>query len=68
MGNRMLVIDGYRYTLIRKESNEFRSKWRCGRHNSGCKATAITVEKNLVDVRRWHNHVQQWTKSRECKY
>lgn len=58
MGNQMLVIDGYRYTLAKKESNCFRIRWRCGRHSSGCKAAAVTIDKNLVHVRGWHDHDQ----------
>ena len=55
-GNQMLVIDRYRYTLVRHLSKGLRNKWRCGRHSLGCKATAITVEKKLVAVNRWHDH------------
>ena len=67
MGNQMLVIDGYRYSLVRRRSNDYRNKWRCGRHNSGCKATALTVDKKLVAISGCHNHDQWSTKSRVMK-
>ena len=60
----MLVINGYRYSLTRRESNKCRNTWRCGRNSSGCKATAVTVGKKLVAVRRWHNNDQRLMKSR----
>ena len=68
MGNQMLVIDGYRYSFVRNYSRKgLRNQWRCGRHSLGCKATAVTIENNLVAVNRWHNHDQYPNKSRGSK-
>ena len=67
MGNPILDIDGYRYYFVRNESKGLRNKWRCSRHSLGCKATAVTMEKNLVAVTQWHNHDQYPNKRRGSK-
>lgn len=53
VGERSLVINGYKFTKSRDGMSD-RVFWRCSRRE--CKATAVTVGERLEHVRILHDH------------
>ncbi|CAB3235398.1 unnamed protein product [Arctia plantaginis] len=51
-GNRMLMYDGYKYTMTRDKRHKPQTgkmRWRCStHHNFGCKAVLFTIEEHVV--------------------
>ena len=57
-GPPMLVIDGYRFNLLKRRSNALKHwrGWRCSCKHLFCDATAMTVNDRVVAQGGTHNH------------
>lgn len=54
-GRRMVQLNGYKYRFDRAWGPK--SRWRCSTHCArGCRASIMTVENEIVNVRDCHSH------------
>ncbi|KPJ13086.1 hypothetical protein RR48_05195 [Papilio machaon] len=63
-GKKLVVLDGYTYSLSKKTEGG-KKRWRCSTHHSkGCKANLYTIEDAIVLYDAVHNHHQsQYTRT-----
>ncbi|GBP73794.1 hypothetical protein EVAR_42966_1 [Eumeta japonica] len=54
-GNRHLKLNGFKYAL--HTMSRLKTRWRCMRHNYGCKAVVHTMEDVIVSMKNEHNHM-----------
>ncbi|CAH2040297.1 unnamed protein product, partial [Iphiclides podalirius] len=52
-GNPTLIVNGNRFN--REYEKNLKSRWRCVKRNSGCKAFVVTFDRNVVHITD-HNH------------
>lgn len=54
MGNRVLVVGGYRYKLMRRKAGK--DRWICIKTQLRCNAFAVTINEDIVQLCNKHTH------------
>lgn len=55
-GNRVISMEGYRFTMRRIKQASGKSLWRCTAHSRGCKVELLSLGDHVILKRKKHNH------------